>query len=266
MKHKLMGIDLDGTLLTDNKTIDRRDIEAIQRAAAQGVKIALITGRMPAATRDITRALGVPCILCCNAGTYILEGKNCLKARYLPVKAMIAVYQIIEKYQIPLWIFRHEKWMVTAEDAYTKEESHLVHYVPEVVDIDELAGRWAAEGTGPNKLLIGTDADRVQRIYAELKAVNRQETDMACSSEHFLEIYPKGWNKGRALEVICEKEKIRSKEAVAFGDQELDIPMLAAAGTAVAMGNAIDEAKEIADFVTKTNNEAGIAYAIENFL
>ena len=73
-------------------------------------------------------------------------------------------------------------------------------------------------------------------------------------------------NKGAALRMICEKKEIRKEHTIAFGDQEPDIPMLEAAGAAIAMGNAIETLKERADFVTRTNNEAGIAYAVRQYL
>lgn len=85
-------------------------------------------------------------------------------------------------------------------------------------------------------------------------------------SPNHVDIFPRGMNKGAALRMICEKKEIRKEETIAFGDQEPDIPMLEAAGAAIAMGNAIETLKERADFVTRTNNEAGIAYAVRQYL
>ena len=68
------------------------------------------------------------------------------------------------------------------------------------------------------------------------------------------------------MEAMCEKLSIRPEETIAFGDQELDIPMLKKAGTAVAMENGIEEIRKLADFVTKSNNEAGVAFALDRYL
>lgn len=89
---------------------------------------------------------------------------------------------------------------------------------------------------------------------------------MARSSEIYLEIFPEGANKGEALEAICERLAVSPEESIAFGDQELDIPMLLKAGTAIAMGNAIEEVKNMADFVTRSNNEGGIALGLNRYL
>jgi len=266
MKYGLLCIDIDGTLLDDNKQIPKQVITAIQRASNQGLKIALITGRMPAATDFIVKELQVPCILACNAGTYILKDEKCISAEYMSADTMKEVYKVVKKYDIPLWIFRDRDWFVTDRDDYVREETKLVHYVPEIKEIGTLADKWKKEKTGPNKVLVGARPETVQAVYAELKGIGIQSIDMACSSEYFLEIFPKGMNKGKALKLIGEKEGIGEREIIAFGDQELDIPMLEAAGVGVAMGNAIEELKQKADFITKTNNEAGIAYALDRYL
>lgn len=264
MKYKLFCIDLDGTLLTDSKEIDPRDIEAIRAVSEQGVKIALVTGRMPAATDMIAKRLGIPCIRACNAGTYIIKDNQCINAEYLSVETMKEVYESVRLFEIPLWIFRKRQWYVTSKDSFVETEEHVIDRMAEVASVEELAERWQQERFGPNKLLVGAEPSVIQEIYMVL--VKCQDVDIACSAEYYLEIFPRGMNKGKALRLICEKEKIEISDTAAFGDQELDIPMLETAGTAVAMGNAIDELKQMADYVTKSNNEAGIAYAIEHYL
>lgn len=264
MRYRLLCIDVDGTLLTDDKRIGERDIEALRKASEQGIRIALVTGRMPAAADMIAGQLGVPCILACNAGTYIIREEQCISSAHLPLEAMTGIYEDIRPFGTPLWIFKDRQWFVTAKDRYVKNEEKLVSYVSEEVQMEELAARWRLEQVEPNKLLVGADPAVIQDVYTVLR--ERRDVDMACSSENYLEIFPREMNKGKALRLICEEEKIGIEETVAFGDQELDIPMLEAAGTAVAMGNAIEEAKQIADFITRSNNEAGIAYALEHLL
>ncbi|MDE5910540.1 MAG: HAD family hydrolase [Lachnospiraceae bacterium] len=264
MNYRLLCIDLDGTLLTDDKKMKKQDIDALRKAADEGIKIALVTGRMPAATDAIVRQLGIPCILACNAGTYILEKGQCIHAEYLSAKTMNRVYDKVASFGIPLWIFRDKKWYVTEKDKFVKAEEELIQYTAELVSMKELVLKWEEEGIGPNKVLIGTEPSLVQQIHGMLK--KQEDVDMACSSPNYLEIFPKGMNKGKALRLICEKMNIKKEETIAFGDQELDIPMLEEAGTAIAMGNAIEELKSKADFITKTNNEAGIAYALSFYV
>lgn len=263
---RLLCLDLDGTLLNDHKEIDPRDVEAVQKAAADGVTIALITGRMPAATENIVKTLQVSCILACNAGTYILEKGSCIYSEYLPLEAMQKVYGVAQEHELPLWIFRHEDWMVTDLDEAVEKEIRTIRHMPQIMNYQNLENEWAAAKKAPNKLLIGANPSKVQEIYAILQEMNVDEMDMACSAPNFLEIFPKGMNKGRALRMICKEKGIALKETMAFGDQELDLPMIEAAYIGIAMENGIPEIKEAARFVTKSNNDAGVAYGIAKYL
>ena len=265
MKYRLLCIDMDGTLLDDNKNIAKKTVDAIRKASRMGIKIALVTGRMPDVSDPAVKILQVPCILACNAGTYILENGQCISEENLSLETMQSIYQVTEKYGVPLWILRRRERFVTKIDAYVKTEMELVHLKPEVVSVEELSARWAEEKAGPNKVLAGAAPEVIKKIQAQIRA-ERKEVDAACSAESYLEIFPKGMDKGKALGIICRKLGIKKEETIAFGDEELDIPMIEAAGTGVAMGNAIEALKAKADFVTKTNNEAGIAAALEYYL
>lgn len=263
---RLLCLDLDGTLLNDHKEIDPRDVEAVQKAAADGVTIALITGRMPAATENIVKTLQVSCILACNAGTYILEKGSCIYSEYLPLEAMQKVYGVAQEHELPLWIFRHEDWMVTDLDEAVEEEIRTIRHMPQIMNYQNLEKEWAAAKKAPNKLLIGANPSKVQEIYTILQEMNVDEMDIACSAPNFLEIFPKGMNKGRALRMICKEKGIALEETMAFGDQELDLSMIEAAYIGIAMANGIPEIKEAARFVTKSNNDAGVAYGIAKYL
>ncbi len=106
----------------------------------------------------------------------------------------------------------------------------------------------------------------IQAIHEEMKDGVWPDVDIAYSADTFIEIFPKGVDKGKALTIVCNHLGIDLQNVMAFGDQELDIPMIEAAGTGVAMGNAIPALKEKADFVTGTNNEDGITNALEHYL
>lgn len=267
MKYKLIFADIDGTLLDTEKKVLPEVKESLKKAKDAGMEIVLASGRMPSGVQVVERELGLKCIKICNAGTYILDGETCIGAKYLPNAAMRSISEkITEKRRIPLWIFRDLNWYVTGKDEYVEREIGFVEYVPEVVKAAELANRWEREGNAPNKLVIAAEPEIIQEIYQEVKKQEWEGVDFACSAASLLEVFPKGVDKGKALGIICRKLGVNPEQTVAFGDHELDIPLLEAAGFGIAMGNAIDELKEIADFVTKPNDEAGVAYALEQFL
>lgn len=264
MKYRLICTDLDGTLLTEDKKVSPQDREALKYMAGLGVKIALVTSRMPAVTEPIVETLGIPCIIACSGGACILEEGEYLHAEYLPVETFGEIYEIIKPYHIPLSVYRDRQWYVTKKDRFVTTEEEIVHYQAEPVSVEDLLPKWKKEGKGPNKLLVGAERDIVEKLYPLLRG--RQDVEIARTSNNHLDICPRGMDKGAALRIICEKKGIAREETIAFGDQQPDIAMLEAAGVAVAMGNAIEELKRKADFVTRTNEESGIAYALGSYL
>lgn len=267
MKYKLLCIDIDGTLLDDKKRMPASVKTSLRKVSDLGIRIALASGRMPAGVEMIEKELGIDCIKICNAGTYILMKEKCIGTEYLTIDSMRSIYQsVAEKRKTPLWIFCEKDWYVTDVDTYVEREMRIIPYKPEIIAVDKLAERWQREGKFPNKLLIAGDPEMIQGVRHDMKNSMWSDIDVANSADIFIEIFPKGVNKGKALTTVCNYLGIGLEEVMAFGDQELDIPMIEAAGTGIAMGNAIPQLKEKADFVTKTNNEAGIACALEYYL
>lgn len=267
MEYKLLCFDIDGTLLDDQKRISDSVKISLRKASDMGIRIALASGRMPVGVEMIEKELGIDCIKICNAGTYILAEGNCIDSKYLSLNSMESIHRnIAAKRNIPLWIFREQNWYVTAVDQHVELEMQIIPYKPEVITMDKLIERWQREGKLPNKLLFGENPETVQAVHGDMKDGAWPDVDIAYSADTFIEIFPKGVNKGKALKTVCDYLGIDLQNVMAFGDQELDIPMIEAAGTGVAMGNAIPQLKEKADFVTRTNNEDGIAYALEHYL
>lgn len=266
-KYKLICTDIDGTLLDDNKELPLQVKESLRNAAKKGIRIALASGRMPIGVEAVEKELGVPCIKICNAGTYIILGDQCIGMETLLPKTVKSIYfDIARKNHRPLWIFQEKDWYVTDIDRYIEREIEIIRYQPRIVSVDKMAEQWEKEKTGPNKLLIAADPEIIRGIYQEMADKNWTVVDRACSADTFLDIFPKGVSKGTAVSAICERLDISLEDTIAFGDHELDISMIEKAGVGIAMGNAIDDLKKKADFVTKTNNEAGVAYALEYYL
>lgn len=267
MEYRLICTDIDGTLLDTHKKLLPEVKESLRRAAGMGIRIALVSGRMPSGVEVIERELGIACIKACNAGTYIMMGDTCIGASYLPDGMIRRMYREIAcREGIPLWIFREREWYVTGMDDFIEKETGYVLYTPEIIDAEELADLWEKEGKRPNKLLFAAAPERIRQIHAKITGWLCSEIDIACSADTFLEIFPAGVNKGTALRRICGELGIGTEQVIAFGDHELDIPLIETAGEGIAMGNAIAELKERADFVTKSNNKAGIAFALERYL
>lgn len=271
MKYQLICLDIDGTLLDDRKRLLPEVKREVQQAAARGAKIVLGSARMPAGVESIEKELGVECVKICDAGAYILKGNECISNRHLPAAPMREIYEeFAAKNSLNMWIFQDRDWYITGMDDYIAREIKIIGYNPRTVDVNELSEQWEKQDTGPSKLLIAADSEKICEIYDGIRSKLNlgiwPEIDIARSADVFLEIFPKGVNKATALQRICEVLRIPIEKTVAFGDSEMDIPMIEAAGLGVAMGNAGENLKRKADFVTKSNEEAGVAYALEKLL
>lgn len=172
---------------------------------------------------------------------------------------------IAGKHRVPLWIFQGYRWYVTQTDSFVEKETDIIKYRPDVVDPYELAENWDKTGIKPNKFLIAAPEEKIGEIQTELEQLENRTFDVARSSGNYLEIFPKNVDKGKAVASLCGVLNIGTEDVVAIGDHELDIPMIETAGIGIAMGNAIQALKEKADFVTLTNNEAGVAHALQDY-
>ena len=262
---ELICVDIDGTLLKTNKELSDNNKTALKRAYDKGIKIALVSGRMPSGVSLIEEKLGFPCIKVCHAGTYIMDDDKCLSASYLSTEVLKKIYNMYSlKFNLPLWIFKDLKWYVTDIDEFIRKETVDIQTDPILKDVNDLYKEWENDN-GPNKLLFAAKPEIIQTIIDDMKEKNIQEIDIARSADHFLEIFPKGINKGTALHRLCEIYSIDPQNTIAFGDHELDIPLIQEAGFGIAMGNSVEKLKEVADYITLTNEEDGVAYAVNKF-
>lgn len=267
MHCRLICIDIDGTLLNDAKEVLPEVKDAVKRQYEKGRKIALVSGRMPFAVEQVEKQLGIDCIKVCNAGTFIIMDGVCVKEEIMSTHVMRQLYtDIAGKHHVPLWIFQGYKWYVTDTDSFVEKETDIIKYHPDVVDPYELAENWDKTGIKPNKFLIAAKEEKIGEIQAELEQSENRTFDVARSSGNYLEIFPKNVDKGKAVVSLCALLNIGTENVVAIGDHELDIPMIETAGIGIAMGNAIQALKEKADFVTLTNNEAGVAHALHDYI
>ncbi len=271
MKYKVICLDIDGTLLDNRKVLHPKVRESIGRAVDSGARIVLNSARMPAGVEPIEQELGVPCIKICNGGAFILDGGKCISEKHFSAGTMEEIYeQCMKPRRLHLWIYWNYDWYVTGMDVRAEREIKVIGCRPQTVDIEKLAACWKQENTGPSKLLISAEPAVITEIQEEMETKLRQgaweDISMAKSAPFFLEIFPRGIDKGTVLETVCQSLGIPPAEAAAFGDQEMDIPMIRTAGLGVAMENAVDELKAVADYITFSNEEDGVAAALDKMM
>lgn len=267
---KLAAIDLDGTLLDRNGKIPKENIEALQNFDRHGGIVTIATGRNSISAKDVFEELGIGGYLISSNGSFVakmMKGEilHVLKRSKIELATLKRAFFLAQEAKISIIASRE-----TQDDQLTFDESNLVkddpyyqHFNLQNQTFAEITKLLEDPSVSYLKLaLTDKDESKLQKLQQDLKS---EGIDSVFSDPHFLEITPKNVTKAHSLIFLAESLEIDPHEIVAFGDQENDIAMLKVSGTSIAMGNAQKQVKNIADEVTKTNEEAGVAYIINNY-
>lgn len=263
MKYKLIAFDIDDTLLNRKKEITPLTKAALMQAQENGMILAVASGRLPYGVRPFAEKLDVfshsGYYMGFNGGAVMncrdeLIGKTYLDSRYIR-----PVYDILRPSNATTMV--HKGAVIYADNKvndYTHIESEVIGLPLNVVDDLPSFIDWDI-----HKFLICGDPDELKALEQQLLDSLGDEVDIYLSAPWFLEVMPKGTNKGTGLQMVCDDAGIDISEAIAFGDSYNDIYMLKAAGLGVAMGNAEEAVRQAADRVTADCDEDGIAVALK---
>ncbi|WP_028560449.1 Cof-type HAD-IIB family hydrolase [Paenibacillus pinihumi] len=263
MPYKLIAIDVDDTLLNDELQVTARTKQALQQAIEQGVTVTLATGRMYASAQNIARQieLNVPIITYQGSLVKTLLDGQVIYERYVPTEAAKKLYEYCEAKGLHLQLYVDDVLYVKEENDKIAGYSRLSK-IPYVV-----APNFADLVLQPQmKMLIIDEPELLDKVAVELKALIGDIAHITKSKPHFLEIMHKEGTKGHALAFLASHIGCTLEEAIGIGDSWNDHEMLEMAGLGVAMGNALPSLKEIANYVTRSNNEDGVAHVIEKFV
>lgn len=267
---KLAAIDLDGTLLNRKQQLLSENTAALKRFEASGGKLVIATGRSLVSSLELIRQMGINAYLIALNGTCIVEIQKgtplILKKSLLEMSEARTAFTVASQEKIS-FIASNEK------------ESHRVLYQDDSELVQEfLVQRPDLKNFEPDEMkkMLADSAPK----YLKLAFTNKQHKNLIrlkdqlasvgletiFSDTYYIEYLPNGVNKGSALSWLANRLAIDSTDIFAIGDQENDKEMLLFSGTSVAMGNAVESVKEVADHVTETNDEAGVAKALERFM
>lgn len=263
---RLFAIDVDGTLLDSSHRLKTEVRDAVCRLAASGVQTVLATARGPQAVRDIVRQFDFSPWLIGFSGAWIgeldsgsLEPKNVRSdERIAAAQARLILSTAISNNVEPN-VFTPESWRVRTMTPEILEECAIVNLKPiqtsELMTMEE----------PPSKIMLISRLDQI----AALKQIQESVRGVATgtfSKPNYLEILPAGVNKARALINLAASLGVELSEVAAIGDAPNDLEMLNEVGFAIAMGNASDRLKTAADLVVNTNDNAGVAEAVDTIL
>lgn len=275
MKHKIkmIGFDLDGTLLTDQKELGEYTVQILKRAVEEGIVILPITGRpLCGLPEEVTGLPGLRYAITAN-GARILDLKNAavLKEQLVSVETAEKILDILGNYDSLREIYYDGTGYAEREKLeqidHFFEEGPMAEYVRSTRQpVDNLMDKFRQESREVDKVQ-GVFADLGER-EAALDEIRKLEGVTITGALHNnIEVNAAGVDKGNALLWLAQYLGIAPEETMAFGDGNNDITLLEKAGTGVAMKNGIEEVKHAADRITeKTNDEEGAAKFIEIYV
>ena len=268
MKYKLLVLDVDGTLLNDEREISKRTLAALLKVQQMGVRIVLASGRptyglMPLAkTLELGNYGGV--VLSYN-GCQIIKAQNgeILFERRINPEMLPYLEKKARKNGFAIFTY-HDDTLITdsPDNEYIKNEALLNNL--KIIREDEFS---TAIDSAPCKCMLVSDKEKAligleqhweKRLAGTLDAFR--------SEPYFLEVVPCGVNKANTLGALLEHLGVTREEVIAVGDGVCDVTMLQLAGMGVAMGHSQDSVKVCADYVTASNEEDGVALAVEKLI
>ncbi|WP_409344264.1 Cof-type HAD-IIB family hydrolase [Paenibacillus sp. MBLB4367] len=261
---KLIVLDIDDTLLDDKGSISQETKDVIKKTMDDyKVNVTLATGRMFVSARHIAEQIGVTAPVITYQGALIktLSDSRTLYEQAIDSSAVKAVMQYAEQKSYHLHVYSGDVLYVKEANEKVRKYSDM-HGVPYVVQPDFHALLEAPM----TKMLIFEESDVVHQAWLELSEQLQGQCYVTKSKPYFLEIMHHEVNKGTALRMLCGYLGYELSDVMAIGDGWNDKDMLKAAGLAVAMGNAADEVKLLADDVTDTNNAEGVSKAIRKHI
>jgi len=260
---QLVIADVDGTLVTQEKVLTERAREAVRKMVAACIPFTITSGRPPLGMKMLIEPLRLKDpIAAFNGGVFVRPDLSVLHQHLLPQAAARSASQIIAQHGLDVWLYTGQDWFVRRSQApHVDREEWTVKFPPKVASsYDGLLGQ-AAKLVG-----VSDDYAAVARCEQDVQKQCGSQVSASRSQPYYLDVtHPKA-NKGEVVTVLSEMLRIPPERIATIGDGPNDVLMFRKSGISIAMGNASDEVKKAAKFVTASNQEEGFAQAMERFV
>lgn len=274
MDIQLIAIDLDGTLLDSEQSLPIENKEAIREAKEAGIQVVLCTGRPLRSMQHLLKEADLlddgDLVITYNGGL-IQKAKTgeIIKEMTFNREQALDIYRLGEDIGMPVnfidldYVYEPE-YPKNAESLYMHARGGApikngLQFID--IDIKNLPTPFKT-----NKIVMSRPEEELDVIIPKIPASYHEKYNIYKSRSFILEFLPKNIDKGYSMRVLGEMLGLKKEQIMGIGDQENDLSLVANAGVGVAMANAIPMVKEAADYITKTNDEQGVAHAIRKFV
>jgi Cof subfamily protein (haloacid dehalogenase superfamily) len=265
--------DIDGTLLDNRRELSDRTLQAVKRINNAGIPLILASSRMPGAMRHLQQQLGITRqpMICFNGGYVIIdEGDSTstviLNSVTIPLSICWSIGTLTSGKDIHVSLYREDEWFAPMVDQWTQREQTITKVNATILPFHSVISKWEATGFEPHKVMCMGDEGQIAELYAELVKMFSEHLHVYRSRPTYLEIAPKTVSKATALRLLM-KERFNTdlSNVMAFGDNYNDVDMIRTTGYGIAVGNAIQEVKDVAKEITLNSKDDGVAMAIEKY-
>lgn len=265
-KYKVLALDIDGTLTNSKKEITPAVLNAVRRLQNANIPVLLVSGRPEKGIEHVAKELGFyeygGYVFAYNGGKIVNKKTGeVVFNQTLPKDMVQPVCEYVKDKDVAILTYQGDDIITEKpDDIYVQKEVMITHMNIRKVD------DFASEMTFPiNKFLITGEPSYLETLVEEMAEKFSPRLNIFRSEPFFIEVVTQGIDKALSLSKLMEMFGLSKENLVACGDGHNDVTMIDYAGMGVAMENACDEVKRVSNFITKSNDEDGVAYAIDKF-
>ena len=259
----LVVSDVDGTLVTKDKTLTDRASDAVRRLHDAGIGFTITSSRPTLGMRFLVEPLAITLPIGPFNGSSIVDPQlNPIEAHLISAATAQRSLDVFNEFDVDIWLFTNDQWLTRHGDGeYVPHEKLAIRADPTIVTDFAPYLNAACKIVGAS-----SDAAMLQRCEAAMQqAVGAQATAVR-SQSYYLDVTPPGHDKGTFVQAMAKRMGISTDAVATIGDMQNDLAMFKKSGVSIAMGNATDDVKKQATHVTTSNEDEGFAGAIELIL
>lgn len=255
--------DVDGTLLTKDKTLTGDAKGAVRRLRDAGIGFTLTSSRPTVGMRFLIEPLDITLPLGTFNGSSIVDPQlNPIEQRLIPAPAAQTSLDILDAFGVDIWLFTNHQWLTRNPDGeYVPNERRAIRSDPTIVRDFAPYLQTACKIVGAS-----SDAALLQRCEVAMRKALGAHATAVRSQSYYLDVTPPGRDKGTFVQAMADRLGIPTDAVATIGDMENDLAMFRTSGISFAMGNATDDVKRTATHVTASNEDEGFARAIDVIL
>ncbi len=267
MAYKILAIDMDDTLLNDQREISQANQAALAAAQDKGVKVIISTGRMYSSVGPYLKQLNLTGPTITYNGALVKEAANdkTLYHHSISQADALKVIEVVKQKDLHLNLYLNDQLYVNKLESEAKYYQEIAGVKAHLIKRD-LESFLKSKQTTTKAVIVEQDLAKAENLLAEFKSMFKEKLNVFTSKSPFIEFTCQGVSKGSALKQLAKDLAVKQEEIIAIGDSYNDLEMIDYAGLGVAVANAREELKERADYITSTNNQSGVAKVIEKYI